>query len=60
MAGEGLPQRDSACPAIGFPQAVERTLYSVVGETRLDDRVNLQLLTSSLPTFKTARLWLWC
>ena len=56
MAGEGVPQRD----AIGFPQAIERTLYSVLGETRLDDRVNLQLLTSSLPTFKTARLWLWC
>jgi hypothetical protein len=32
----------------------------VLGETRLDDRVNLQLLTSSLPTFMTARLWLWC
>ena len=60
MAGEGLPQGNLACLAIGFPQAIKRTLYPVLGETRLDDRVNLQLLTSSLPTFMTARLWLWC
>ena len=50
MAGEGLPQGDLAGPAIGFPQAIKRTLYPVLGETRLDDRVNLQLHTSSLPT----------
>ena len=59
MAGEGLPQGDLACPAIGFPQAIKRTLYPVLGATRLDDRVNWQLLTSSLATFETASLRLW-
>jgi len=52
MAGERLPQGNLTCPAIGLPQAIKRTLYPVLGETRLDDRVNLQLHTSSLPTFK--------